>query len=82
MLCLILEKFKKEKHMITFGWPSCFGCFQACLCLVEHHLGMDKCNGELLSNPSIYHDKLLYLTTSRPNISYSVQVITQLSNKP
>lgn len=55
--------------------------------LLDQHIKLhyNALFGDLLTDPSLYRSwvgKLLYLTLSRPNISYSVQLLSQFMQQP
>uniref|UniRef100_A0A2N9GA05 Integrase catalytic domain-containing protein n=1 Tax=Fagus sylvatica TaxID=28930 RepID=A0A2N9GA05_FAGSY len=52
---------------------------------MEQNLKMSQSTGDLLDDPSIYRrlvGRLLYLTVTRPDISYSVQKLSQFMSRP
>ena len=52
---------------------------------MEHNSRLSKDAGDYLVDPSIYRrliGRLLYLTITRPDISYPVQVLSQFMDKP
>ncbi len=52
---------------------------------MEQNLKISQSTGDLLDDPSTYRrlvGRLLYLTVTRPNISYSVQRLSQFMSKP
>lgn len=53
--------------------------------LIEQQHQLNSTTGSLLSNPTVYRrliGKLLYLTLTQPDLSYSVQVSSQYMHKP
>lgn len=63
------------------GYLSC----KAAKTPIEQHQKLSVSNGELLPDPSIYRrliDRLLYLTLTRADLSYSVHILTQYMEKP
>jgi len=52
---------------------------------MESNLKLSRHNGDLLANPASYRrlvGRLLYLTITRPDISYSVQILSQFMDTP
>lgn len=52
---------------------------------MESNLKLSRHNGDLLANPASYRrlvGRLLYLTITRPDISYSVQILSQVMVTP
>nr|XP_017217055.1 PREDICTED: uncharacterized mitochondrial protein AtMg00810-like [Daucus carota subsp. sativus] len=52
---------------------------------MPQHLKIDSSSGPLLSNPELYRSlvgKLNYLTHTRPDLNYSVQVLSQFMHSP
>ena len=52
---------------------------------MEQNLELSKFKGELLPNPEVYRrlgGRLLYLTITRPNITYLVHKLSQFISKP
>lgn len=49
------------------------------------HLKLTSTTGDLLPHPETYQrlvGKLIYLTITRPNISYTVHILSQFMNQP
>jgi hypothetical protein len=52
---------------------------------MEQHLKLSRDEGSLLPDPTIYRrliGKLLYLTFTRPDISYSISKLSQFMDQP
>eukprot|EP00257_Ricinus_communis_P023387 XP_015583359.1 uncharacterized protein LOC107262389 [Ricinus communis] len=52
---------------------------------MEKNLKLTREDGVLISNPTLYHrlvGSLIYLTITRPDISFAVQVVSQFVSQP
>ncbi|KAF5452545.1 hypothetical protein F2P56_027525 [Juglans regia] len=52
---------------------------------MKQHLKLNGTNGDLLADPASYRrlvDRLIYLTISHPNITYTVNILSQFMHAP
>ncbi|OMP05523.1 Integrase, catalytic core [Corchorus capsularis] len=60
------------------------GC-RPCLFPMEQNHHLEKASGPILADPSLYRrlvGRLLYLTVTRPDLCYSIQVLSQFLHSP
>jgi hypothetical protein len=52
---------------------------------MEPNLKLSRDNGDLVADPTMYRrlvGRLIYLTITRPDLAYSVQILNQFMDKP